>query len=359
MFGFFVGKGLWNGEGCAKMEERGEVAKMLGERFFRSKRAESVGSSSVDETAQAWQELANLGQMGAGVEGANAGVSAGAETAEASAAEATEMPVAAGDGGQVNVEAPAAGGEVPNGGEMSGGGEAAEEEETWEESLARWIKEEATELFQKYLPGLSEKGREQRLQRAVQAGLSRMDGTRKAQERFLASRGEELTEEAEEEIADRAATDVGHIIESYYKEGSRIRPEGAGDEMSEDEELGWELAAEPHVPGTLNLTMLFEQNPRREGESVEEYKQRLHNYSRQDLVREEQLRKDAEYEQQAAKERAEKQEMERQQELKRLARLSEEAQRRISTCEDLKVRMRLIEASAKITRRMLELQETA
>lgn len=334
---------------------------MLGERFFRSKRAESAGSSSVDETAQAWQELANLGQMG--VESASAGVSASAETAEAPATETvmteTSAVEAAGDGGQVNAEALAAGGGAPNGGEMLDGGEAAEEEETWEESLARWIKEEATELFQKYLPGLSEKGREQRLQRAVQAGLSRMDGTRKAQERFLASRGEELTEEAEEEIADRAATDVGHIIESYYKEGSRIRPEGTGDEMSEDEELGWELAAEPHVPGTLNLTMLFEQNPRREGESVEEYKQRIHNYSRQDLAREEQLKKDAEYEQQAAKERAEKQEMERQQELKRLAQLSEEAQRRISTCEDLKVRMRLIEASAKITRRMLELQETA
>lgn len=341
---------------------------MLGRRFFEAGKAESVGQ---DDTARAWEELANLGQESAMGGAANAGevqgVSANAgEVQNASASVDPNAGIGEAQGVNVNTSA------------VEGVRDGEVEEETLEEYLAGNVGEQATEFLGKKFPQMSENGRKMRVQRAIKAALGRMRGAIAGQAQFFASRGEELSEEAEDELENRAELDVQHIMEDYYSEGSRIMPEGAGDEMSEDEAIAWDLAEEPHKPGTLNLTMLFMQNPRREGEGVEEYKQRIHNYSKQDLVREEQLRKDAEYEQQMAARQAEMAENagaaetgaaaeaegtaeagEREKQIARMEMLFEEAQRRISTCEDMKTRMRLVEASAKVMQRLLELQAKA
>lgn len=153
----------------------------------------------------------------------------------------------------------------------------------------------AEEFFKQRFPDISEVARETRVEHAIQAGLSRMDGMKELQRNFLASRGETLPEDYNEQLLDGMNLEMGRVLANLYDDKSRLVDEIEGEQLGPNEEIAWDVAMEPHKPGTLSLTDLFMNNPQHEGETTEDYKQRLRNYRKQDLARDKQLAEDAAY----------------------------------------------------------------
>lgn len=153
----------------------------------------------------------------------------------------------------------------------------------------------ALEYFEQNYPDMPSAAKNLRMERAVQAGLSRMDGMKENQTKFYAARGENLPEGFDQELLNDTELETRRILESFYQGDSRIRNDVMGEELSEEEGIAWDLAGEAHVPGTLSLVQLYEQNPRQDGEGSESYKMRLKNYAKQNRAREEQLELDAAY----------------------------------------------------------------
>lgn len=153
----------------------------------------------------------------------------------------------------------------------------------------------AEEFFEQRFPGISEAAREARVEHAIQAGLSRMDGMKDLERNFLASRGETLPEDYDERLLGSMKLEMSRVLANLYGDKSRLLDEVEGERLGPNEEIAWDMAMEPHKPGTLSLTDLFMNNPQHEGETAEDYKQRLYNYRKQDLARDKQLAEDAAY----------------------------------------------------------------
>ena len=138
---------------------------------------------------------------------------------------------------------------------------------------------------------MNEQAKAVREEMAEKATLSRVAGARETAINRAQAEGRELPADFEQRIADEEAFNTRHILETYYL-GGRLAGEVNHPELSEEEQIAWKLASEPHKHGQLNLTHLFNEYPRREAETPDDYEARLKGYAKQDLRREAQLKAD-------------------------------------------------------------------
>ncbi len=155
--------------------------------------------------------------------------------------------------------------------------------------------DEAEEFFKQRFPEMSEAGREARVEHVIQAGLSRMDGMKELEEKFRASRGEVLDPNYDEQLLNSMKLEMGRTMTKLYGGESRLVSETKGAGLGPNEEIAWSVAMVPHEPGTLDTVDLFMNNLQREGENADDYKQRLYNYRKHDIVRDNQIAEDAAY----------------------------------------------------------------
>ena len=148
------------------------------------------------------------------------------------------------------------------------------------------------DFFERNFQGMDEKAKALREDIAEKATLSRIAGAREAEKRRAELEGRTLTVGFEQQLENEAAFDTRHILESYYLNGGRLGNDINGEELSEEEQIAWKLASEPHKHGQLNLTHLFNEYPRREAETPDDYEARLKGYAKQDLQRTAQLKAD-------------------------------------------------------------------
>ena len=148
------------------------------------------------------------------------------------------------------------------------------------------------DFFERNFQGMDEKAKALREDIAEKATLSRIAGAREAEKRRAELEGRTLTVGFEQQLENEAAFDTRHILESYYLNGGRLGNDINGEELSEEEQIAWKLASEPHKHGQLNLTHLFNEYPRREAETPDDYEARLKGYAKQDLQRAAQLKAD-------------------------------------------------------------------
>lgn len=214
---------------------------------MESKMNEPYGGYNNDPTAQAWQQIQTLGDNGQAVNEQQVAVSDEAE-------------------GQPGM--------------------------THE---ARTLGARAAEFFEEHFPNLTQKVKESRIYRAIAAGLGRMDATKAADTAQANVQGWRLPEDYDIQLLDSAQGEMRRAMEEMYADDSRLVKGMGEDGLSEDEEIAWELAEEPRKPGELNLVSLFMKNPRVEGETVEDYKARLHNYQKQNTARKDQIVADVAY----------------------------------------------------------------
>lgn len=144
-------------------------------------------------------------------------------------------------------------------------------------------------FFEQRFPGIDGGTKLARTQMALKLfetkmadGLAKIAGTEKD------------TPEMRREIARDAAIGEKLVLERLYVNDPSLTmgATASGDKLTEDEKIAWALASEIQKPGQLNLLQLRENYPRREGETPDNYIQRIENYSKQNLAREEQLRMD-------------------------------------------------------------------
>lgn len=148
------------------------------------------------------------------------------------------------------------------------------------------------DFFERNFQGMDEKAKALREDIAEKATLSRIAGAREAEKRRAELEGRTLAVGFEQQLENEAAFDTRHILESYYLNGGRLGNDINGEELSEEEQIAWKLASEPHKHGQLNLTHLFNEYPRREAETPDDYEARLKGYAKQDLQRAAQLKAD-------------------------------------------------------------------
>lgn len=149
------------------------------------------------------------------------------------------------------------------------------------------------DFFERNFQGMDEKAKALREDIAEKATLSRIAGAREAARRRAELEGRALTADFEQQLENEAAFDTRHILEGYYLNGGRLGQDINGEELSEEEQIAWKLASEPHKHGQLNLTHLFNEYPRREAETPDDYEARLKGYAKQDLQRAAQLKADS------------------------------------------------------------------
>lgn len=119
------------------------------------------------------------------------------------------------------------------------------------------------------------------------AELSRLKaGEQRALAAGEAAQGKDLPEGYDQTLFNGKKMDMRQILGRFYDENPKLKWDARGAELSGDETIAWSLALEPQEPGTLNLTMLFDQYPRRAGEGAQEYTERLKRYAARGTERE-------------------------------------------------------------------------
>lgn len=151
--------------------------------------------------------------------------------------------------------------------------------------------DEAAEFLAKEELGLDRAAFDMRVITAVATTLKRMFDEKAAElsrlkageQRALAAgeaaQGKDLPEGYDQTLFNDKKMDMRQILGRFYDENPKLKWDARGAELSGDETIAWSLALEPQEPGTLNLTMLFDQYPRRAGEGAQEYTERLKRYA--------------------------------------------------------------------------------
>lgn len=139
---------------------------------------------------------------------------------------------------------------------------------------------------------------------ALMTELNRLAGTKAAEIVRQQADGRGLPVTFESEWLQSGAQEMRELLERYYGgEEPRIgKEELQNPDMEVDEWVGWKIAMNPSRPGDLNTELLFTQTPMRKGENGAGYYRRILNYSHQGPVREAQLARDKQYEEQKQEE---------------------------------------------------------
>lgn len=156
----------------------------------------------------------------------------------------------------------------------------------------------AKKILREQVPGLSDAGLEERADLAVKMVLDDLvtqEADVLAGAKLDRKGNRKLAKGWQEKLLHGAYAQMRRQLLDIYGDDS-LKGKVSGDELTEDEALAWRTEDAPHPPGTLNMAILYRKYPRREGEGADEYFGRLQNYTRQDKVREAQLKADEEYE---------------------------------------------------------------